>query len=1240
MAISRENERLGSGRFELRAVVGEGAVGVVYDAFDHERGGRVAIKRLKSLAPDFLMSLKHEFRSLQDIRHPNLVSLGDLFDDHATWFFTMEFIEGVPFRRYARPGEPSLRIGDSKPPAGREIVRATPFAQAVDEERLRAALVQLARGVSALHDANIVHRDIKPSNVLVTSEGRVVILDFGVAGDLRALQACEQEMVGTGHYMAPEQTLGEGTGAAADWYSVGILLYESLTGTLPFLGSLEDITHQKLSAPVRSPSEVDDTVPADLARLCIDLLAVSPEARPTRDEILARLGAVADEPRTPRRIFVGRTVELGALDRAALDVVAGSSVTILVHGESGVGKSYLVRSFTDAFVDRAPEALVLAGRCYERESVRYKGVDGVIDALSRFLQQQPSSAREALLPEEAYLLADVFPVLADVRSQRPPPPPTAAIVNPHELRVHAFKTLRETFVRIAKAHDVVLVIDDIQWADTDSLALLCELMRPPGAPRILLVATSRIGLDVRVLDLPGDVRHLWLEVLPSHDARALATELAGTSLLDDHELQAVVSEANGHPLFIDELIRQRLDRGGSATPLRLDEALWERIKRLEPQTREVLEVIAVAGVPTAHDVIAEAAQNRGEVTFVTSILRAARLVRSTGSASTDAVEPYHDRVRESVLAHISADDKRRWHHRLAMALDARAGSDPQDLAVHWLGAGDATRAATYAERAGDDAARALAFDRASTQFELALSLGTPSGRAVRRLKTKLAEALTNARRYVRAAETRIELAGTAWDVEAIDLRRHAAEQFLCAGHFDRGVVLLRSVLAHLRIYYPVAPVLVVLSLLVARALLRLRGVGFVRRDPATADLAALVRVDALRSAGAGFAMTDNIRGAYLQTRALLAALRVGDANRLIHALSVDVCFTSAGGLPSRERTRYLLARARELAESLSTDFARACVAEAAGYAHYMVGEWGEASGALAVAEVLFRDRTFATLFELNSSRTMLYRALAYEGKLVELASRLGPALRDSLEIGDIQTETNLRASAMVFLALIDDAPDRAREELKLARAHLPQTSFLIQHYFCLLGEMQLRLYEGDSGGALATLEAQWSAVRGSMLLRVQTLRTATLEYRARARIAAALATGSPDHLRGARKDAAALARQAAGYALAGSANTLACIAHAMGERDAPDLFARAASLFVDAGMMLHAAVAQRRRGELLGGGVGRELVETSTQWMSDQGVRRGDALVWLMAPCGPHPGVSSRVHRGPEARVGAAPLSP
>ncbi|MGH7270434.1 MAG: serine/threonine protein kinase, partial [Polyangiaceae bacterium] len=375
-----------------------------------------------------------------------------------------------------------------------------------DLDHLRPALRQLVEGVRALHGAAKLHRDIKPSNVRVTLEGRVVLLDFGVATELARVVdenlLEEGEMVGTARYMAPEQAVGEGSTPASDWYSVGAILYEALVGSPPFVGSAFDVLKMKSMLEPPAPSSCVEGVPADLDELCVALLQRDPELRPTGSEILHRLGVsqsvrptpLPPEAPEPALALVGRDAHLQAL-RDAFDAArAGRSITVRVSGPAGMGKSSVVQHFLDELVERG-EAVVLRGRAYERESVPYKAVDSVVDALSRHLMRLTDRDDVVTLPPDLWALARLFPVLrrvpsiASVKEQ--------VVTDPHRARRRAFLALRELLASLAKRQPLVVFVDGVQWGDADSAALLLDLVRPPHAPPLLLVLAYRDDEDLQ-----------------------------------------------------------------------------------------------------------------------------------------------------------------------------------------------------------------------------------------------------------------------------------------------------------------------------------------------------------------------------------------------------------------------------------------------------------------------------------------------------------------------------------------------------------------------------------------------------------------------------------------------------------------------------------------------------------------------------------------------------------------------
>jgi len=337
-------------RFRVVRELGRGGLGTVYEAEDCERGQRVALKLLKQGDSHALFLIKREFRSLADVQHRNLVTLYDLFAEGGQPFFTMELVDGVSVSAYcaAKEGKPPAEsAADTIPDHGVRL--------ASDEARVRAVLSQLATGLDALHATGLLHRDIKPSNILVTPDGTVKILDFGLA--VRAGALCDEtavgHAVGTAAYMSPEQALGDvELGPASDWYSVGVILYELLTGRLPFTGATMRVLMEKQDRPAAPPRQLVSAAPKDLDTLCEELLERDPADRPGPRAVLERLGVFTSEilaspitdSRTEAMPFAGRDLELAAL-RAAFERVQETedACTVLVRGPSGIGKSALVR---------------------------------------------------------------------------------------------------------------------------------------------------------------------------------------------------------------------------------------------------------------------------------------------------------------------------------------------------------------------------------------------------------------------------------------------------------------------------------------------------------------------------------------------------------------------------------------------------------------------------------------------------------------------------------------------------------------------------------------------------------------------------------------------------------------------------------------------------------------------------------------------------------------------------------
>jgi len=816
-------------RFELRRRLGEGGMGTVYEALDRERDALVALKVMRRVDPVALYRFKKEFRALADIRHPNLVSIYELLTLADDWFFTMELVDGVGFVDYVCPhgGEASLRSAGLPVPASIPLSEQALSAldtdatrtgrsgpgpcvpsprrdpSKLDERRLRDSLAQLAEGLHALHRARRIHRDIKPSNVLVTAQGRVVILDFGLVSELSPegdALTLHDAVIGTASYMSPEQAANLQLSEASDWYSVGVILYEALTGRLPIVGSRDEVLRAKQHVTPTPPNTFNAQAPADLCTLCERLLAIRPENRPGGAHILEAVGACTDQATTESSLstrtapFIGREEEMAALAAALEDARAETSVTVFVRGNSGAGKTALLARFGDLAQSRW-DAVVLSGRCFERETVPYKAFDSLIDALSAYLTTLSPTSVEELIPTGVAALSRLFPVLRRIPSIERPLVLGFDVRDPQEFRRRAFVALRELISRIAQRRTVVLTIDDLQWGDLDSGRLLLELLRPPDPPPILLVASYRseeaeASALLRLLLDPdegvhvlGDVRDVVVEALDDDRALQLAEALLGAA---DPETvphaAAVARESAGNPLLVGELVRYILS-GGELETLSIASLLEFRLRMLPQGARKLLSAIAVAGHPVELGVLRRAAGMGAEIRDLVVTLKVDHLVRTMGLRETDRIETYHDRVREVVVEALDDEALRDWHLSLARAFDEVGNADPEVLMEHWEGAGDAARAGAYAIAAAEQGEQAYAFDRAARLYERAIQLLQVGGEVERKLRVRHGDALVNAGRGADAADVFLHAVDGATAAERLDRRRRNPEANARA---DRG----------------------------------------------------------------------------------------------------------------------------------------------------------------------------------------------------------------------------------------------------------------------------------------------------------------------------------------------------------------------------------------------------------------------------------------------------------------------
>jgi eukaryotic-like serine/threonine-protein kinase len=1202
----------GTRRFEVRRRLGEGGFGEVYESYDRNQQQLVALKVLRRSDPAFLYRFKREFRALVDVRHPNLIELYELFSEDQLWFFTMELVRGVNFLEYVRHRHGS---------------EATTGGAACSLERFRHASLELSEGIVALHSRGILHRDIKPGNVLVSANGRVRLLDFGLVHEAEISNAQSVMFAGTPAYMAPEQLAFAPSGTAADWYSFGVMLVQALTGATP---SWENrFNHESARARLALLADI----PEDLKKLCVELLDPDPTRRPPATVIRQRLGAPTSPPvgavvADPELSLIGREPQLATLARLLDQTRDGPAVVVNLFGQSGIGKSTLLRTFRKRLARTDPDVVMLSGRCHENETVPFKALDDLVDGLSRYLKALPAGEADALAPRDAASLVRLFPVLAQVDAIVRGRHKSLDIVDAQELRQRAFASLQDLFARLAERKTVVLTIDDLQWGDLDSGAFLRTLFVAPSPPSLLLIASYRVE-DVETSPFLKSW-HTFLETADSFTIENMA--LAELTPAESEELatrhlshvrtgamevaQSIAREASGSPFLIEQFARYMPSDTTDTTGPSIRRAIERRLSELPDEGRRLLETLAIAAQPLSESFAYVAAEWIFTNRPILFRLVGEHFLRVRETNESRQIEIYHDRLREMIVALMPPEVRQQRHRDLAVALERVTQGDPATLAIHHREAGDVERASQYAVAAGDQAAHALAFERAAQWYQQALDYGSWTRDEAIEVRRKLAETLAFAGRGPSAAEVYLKAAETAEDDIQVELQRLAAEQLLRAGHVDRGLAMLEDIARDLGIWLPPTRWLTLLSLLFHRLGARLP-VFRRQRSSNDRDGRQLIILDVYWSFFIGLGNFDPIRAMDFQARHLALATRVGDPKRLAVSLAAEALTHAASGGDETKRTRELFAAARALCDATQAPEAIGFIFTMEAFCACLTGNWRRALDVASQAEKFLSEECSGVQWERATSIQLRATAVFHLGawaKVSDDAKRLPGAIEEAKARGDVYGMVAAIPGGTVRL-LAADQPALAQQFITDTIAAMPQTRFLVPNVWAFNLQVYIALYAGDPEHAWSLVESEWPALAASYFLRVEYVAIIALDVRARAAIAAARNGNQRRLLSDALRCARKLARKHSGWAHPISLLIRAGVASVQQQKEvARELLERAETEFRAAEMAHFVAACQNRRGTLVGGAEGQALVTAAEDWAASEGLANPRRVFEMLAP--------------------------
>jgi len=808
-------ERLENGRYAILKKLGEGGKGVVYKARDTVLNRVVAIKMLKSAVAteEAYSRFMREAQAVAKLNHPNIVSIYDIGKEDEKQFFVLEFVDGMSLR---------------------ELMRTYPEGKCDFQTVLRMGM-DICGALQYAHSQGVLHRDIKPENILITQEGTVKLMDFGLAKMLGEPSITQEGIiVGTVAYVAPEIALGKGADARSDLYSFGAVLYETVTGKPPFSGEdpVKIIFSHIHDYPV-SPGRLNPKVPQALADCIMKLLEKEHGKRyQTAEDLLRVLRDIAESflrevlvpshkpivvpsprPSMVRETqLIDRVEEMGLLREAVDRAVRGEGGLVFLHGEAGIGKTRLTKELGAYAHLRGMQ--VLYGRC--PALFRMDGVPPYIlwnEVIKNYLEFCTS---EQLYKVIGYYPGEVCKLVPEIKQKLGTIPPSIPI-SPESERNRLFEAVSQFVTNISKETPLLVVLDDLQWTDQSSLLLLHYLAR--GVYReslVLLGAYRETDIDERH-PLPPVLRELnrerLLQSVPlKHMSFDDVSEMIKQILEQDDVprefCELVYGKTRGNPFFVEEVIKSLKEEeiiyrekgkwkikevAKIEFPETVKSVIKARVSRLDDECQNVLTLASFVGNDFSFEALCGVTDfEENKLLEIMEKMLKTGLIKEKVIRGQDVYSFADVIVRDVVHEEVSHLRHKRLHGAVGSALEkvhaTKIDEHLGELALHFLESGDTEKALGYFLKAGEKAMKIYANTEAISYFQSALRL-LEEKEGEYREKTRVLETLGDLKRLV----GEYDLCMKRWN-EALLLWKQLDEKEKVAGlHRKMAVILWRDI---------------------------------------------------------------------------------------------------------------------------------------------------------------------------------------------------------------------------------------------------------------------------------------------------------------------------------------------------------------------------------------------------------------------------------------------------------------
>ncbi len=769
------------GDYEIIDKLGQGGMGVVYRARHTSTRRLVALKTLYEFEPGFLEYIRHEVEILAQLDQPGIIRILDSDMRSSQPWYAMEFISGRTLREFFNRGagngswwserldERSVgapeRVSDQPEPASRTSSAEKKTLSAGQVRSIIEMARKICRPLAFLHSRGIIHLDLKPENILVRADDLPVIVDFGLASMMwnvwnRDVVESYCRGIGTIAYMAPELVNGEGFDSRADLFSLGCILYELLTGRLPFYKK-EKISGKTLKQTVTPLSEVVNGVPEELDTLVMKLLNKRPEVRvgyavEVEEMLAAIVGDSAHFSESEYRLYLhrpgfkGRKSAWKRVDRILIQAMLGKGEFTLIGGESGIGKTRFAVEVANYARKHGFQVLIgdhspLAETGEEAQKLALYTFRKPLRRMRELCLKGGYGKFRDVLTEHADILSDFEPALVDLvpRDHR-----CATQVLPQaEARIRICHSLYSVFSELSRIRPLLLILDDLQWADSLSLEFIESFFS--GAPirclPIVVLATFRTEEPIpEIRRMEKNNPRILLEGVTADESYEIISGMLNNSDLPPVIVQALIKHSEGNPFYIAEylrscvdeniLIRSRFKWRFSAEYIRdnldssqavlpefpagLQRMIEHRLRFTDETQKEILRIASVFGREFPLKILAAVyGTDHSKLMEAIRELTRRQIIKETAPGIFRFA---HDRTLKAVYSAVQAPLRKQLHRRCAEVITARFPEFERkhypEMAQHWEIAGNGHKAAKYYLKCAMNSSAGFAVSEAENYF--------------------------------------------------------------------------------------------------------------------------------------------------------------------------------------------------------------------------------------------------------------------------------------------------------------------------------------------------------------------------------------------------------------------------------------------------------------------------------------------------------------------------------------------